>query len=82
MEGEGEGAGNRGGGHGQQVGLEALGKQAVALAHPKAVLFIDHHQPQAVELDRIFQEGVGSHQELQLTVHQIPKQLAPPLGRR
>ena len=82
MERKGEGTGNRGGGHGQQVGLEALGKQAVALTHPKAVLFIDHHQPQAIELDRIFQEGVGADQKLQLTVHQILKQLAPPLGRR
>ena len=81
MEGEGKGAGNRGGSHGQQMGLEALGKQPVALTHPKAVLFIDHNQPQAVELDRIFQEGVGSNEELHLTVHQIPKQLAPPLGR-
>ena len=78
---EGQGAGDRGGGHGEQVGLEPLGQQAVALAHAKAVLLIHHHQAQPGELHRILEQGMGTHQDLELTVDQILQQFPPPSGR-
>ena len=45
MQGEGQGAGNRRGRHGEQMGLQALVQQAIALMHPEPVLLIYHHQP-------------------------------------
>ena len=69
-----------GGRHRQQVGLEPLGQQAIALAHAKAMLFIHHYQPQAVELHRVFQQGMGTHQQLQLAIGQVLQQGPAPGG--
>ena len=72
---QGEGARDRRGGHRQQMGLQALGQQPVALAHSEAVLFIDHHQTEAIELHRVLQKGMGAHQQLQLAIDQVLQQL-------
>ena len=81
MEGEGQGAGNGGSRHRQQMGLETLGEQAVALTHAETVLFIHHHQAQPIELDRVLQQGMGAHKQLELAVGEILQQ-APALASR
>ena len=66
--------------HRQQMGLQALSQQAIALAHPESVLFINHNQPKPIKLHWVLQQGVGAHQQLQLTVDQILQQLPPSRG--
>ena len=63
------------------MGLQALVEQAIPLMHTETVLFIHHHQPQAVENDRILEQGMGAHQHLQRTVGQVIQQL-PTAGPR
>ncbi|MNX27770.1 hypothetical protein D3C86_578630 [compost metagenome] len=65
-----QGARNRGGRHGQQVdaaeGGIALGLQPLALVDAKPVLFVDDGQGQAVELDRVLEQGVSADGDLGL----------------
>ena len=44
------------------------------------MLFINHNQPKPIELHWVLQQGVGAHQQLQLTVDQILQQLPPSRG--
>ena len=54
--------------HGEQMRLQALVEQAISLMHTETVLFIHHHQPQAVEHNRILEQSMGAHQHLQGTI--------------
>ena len=76
-----QGSGNGRGRHREEMGLETLRQKTVALAHTKAVLLIHHHQAQAVKLHRIFQQGMGTHQHLELAVDQVLQQLTSPRSR-
>ena len=59
-----QGAGNGRGGHDQQVGVGAFGAQGGALGNTKAVLLVDDHQLQVLELHGVFDEGVGADDQL------------------
>ena len=52
------------------MGLEPLGQQAVALTDTEAVLLVHHHEAESRELDRVLQQGMGTHQQLQLAMAQ------------
>ena len=41
------------------------------------MLFINDNQTKPIELNWVLQQGVGTHQQLQLTVDKILQQLAP-----
>ena len=77
MEGQGQGSGDRGSGHREQVGLQTLVEQSVPLVDAEAVLLIHHHQSQAGKHHRILQQGMGPHQNLEGAVGQVIQQLAP-----
>ena len=75
VDGEGEGARNRGGGHDQQVG-RAFAAQGVALEHAEAVLLVDHGETEVVEGDTFFDQGVGADDEVKLAVLHLFADLA------
>ncbi|MNX65118.1 hypothetical protein D3C86_961620 [compost metagenome] len=56
-----QGAGDRGGRHGQDLGVQAFGAQQGALPHAEAVLLVDHDEAQALELDAFLDQGVSTH---------------------
>jgi hypothetical protein len=53
------------------VGLEPLGKQPITLPDPKTMLFVYHDKAETLELDRILKQGMGAHQQLQLSIGKI-----------
>ena len=44
--------------------LQTFAQQTVALTNTKAVLLIDHHETQPLKANGVFQQRVGSHQNL------------------
>ena len=59
VEGHGQRAGNRRGGHHEDVRrLLVLRPEPGALLHAEAVLLVDHHEPQVGELHAVFDQGV------------------------
>ena len=57
-------AGDRGGAHDQQVRVRSFFRQCAALAHPKAVLFVNDGQPQPGKLHPFAHQGVGAHHKV------------------
>jgi hypothetical protein len=51
------------------------------LAQPEAVLLVHHHQAQVLELHVLLDEGVGTHQDVQLPRGSGPQYLPPSRGR-
>ena len=62
--GEVQGARDGGGGERQYVHLGAQGLQPFLLAHAKAVLLVDDHQAQVLELHRLLQQGMGADDDV------------------
>ena len=67
IDGQGQGAGDRGGGQHQHMRMAALADQAGALHHPKAVLLIDHCNAQLVKIDRLLDQGMRAHHQVNLS---------------
>ena len=70
--GQGERARDGRGAHHQQVGPVPLLLEQPALAHPEAVLLVDHHQRQVLERDALLQERLGPDHQLDLATPQGP----------
>ena len=71
VQGHGQRAGNRRGGHHQHVRRDScLRPEFRALLHAEAVLLVDDGQRQVFELYRVFNQGVRTHDDLQRTVEQ------------
>ena len=67
VEGHGQRAGNRRGGHHEDVRrLLVFGPEPGALLHAEAVLLVDHHEPQVGELHPVFDQGVRADQDVHL----------------
>ena len=62
--------------------LRGLGVERRALAHAEAMLLVHHHDRELAELDRLLDQGMGAHHQLQLAAGQAPEQLAAPSRRR
>ena len=78
VDGELQGARDRGGRHGDQVDGLALGLQPLALGHAEPVLFVDDRQLQVLEADVVLEEGMGADRDL----HGAGRQGAQLLGPR
>ena len=61
-----QGAGDGCGGQGEQIDLSTQGLQFFFLVDPEAVLFIDNHQPQVLEVDIALQQLVGADDDVSL----------------
>ena len=71
VEGHGKGAGDGCGGHHQHVRQHiGLFPEPGPLSHPKAVLFIDHYQPEPLELNNIFDHSMGANEDMYCSVEQ------------
>ena len=68
---EGQGPGDRGGGHDQGVGMLPLGGQGRPLSNTEAVLLVCDHQPQVAVGDAFGDEGVGADGEVDFPRHQL-----------
>ncbi len=72
VQGHGQGPGDRCGCHDQHMGgNRILAPQPGPLLHSEAVLFIDHHQAQVVKPDCIFDQCMGTDQNIQTTILQL-----------
>ena len=60
VERQGQGAGDRGRRHDQHVRVLALPAERRALEHAEPVLLVDDGEPEALELHRVLDEGVGA----------------------
>ena len=65
------------GGHHQHIGGRPLGPQFHALRHAKAVLFIDHRQPQVLKLHILLEHRMGADQNLHRAGGQARQLLRP-----
>ena len=67
--------------HNEQIGTGALRAQSVALAHTKAVLFIDDHERQVLKVHVFGKNSMGAKEDIELAGLQL---LMDPLalGRR
>ena len=54
--------------HQKHVRHHALVRKSSALLHSKAVLLIDDNKPQIRQLDRLLEQGMGSHQNTDLSL--------------
>ena len=63
-----QGARDGGGRHHQQVGVVSFVFEFLALFDPKAMLFVDDGDAQAVILHRFGNQGVGAHNQIDLAV--------------
>src|SRR3954452_3116979 len=64
VEGHGEGAGDRGGGHDEDVGGDALLDEAEALEDAKAVLLVNDGEAELVKADVLFEDGMGADHDV------------------
>ena len=71
-----QGAGDRRGGQGQQVGPAAQCFQLLLVANPEALFFVDDYQPQVVELHVVLQQPVGADNDVQLALGEVGEDLA------
>ena len=72
---------NRRGRHNEQVGTRALGAQGIALAHTKAVLFVDDDKRQMLKRYVVRKDRVGSKEDVERARFQLRMDLLA-LGRR
>ena len=63
VQGHGEGAGDGGGGHHEDIGRRALADKFQALADPEPVLLVDDDETQVSKGDLFLKKGVGSDDE-------------------
>ena len=69
VEGEGEGAGNRSGGHDEHVGRgPALAAKGCPLHDPEAVLLVDDGESEIRNLHGLLDEGVGAYNDVEVAV--------------
>ena len=66
-----QGARDWGGGQGQHIDFAAQCFQCLLLAHAKAVLFVDDHQAEILELDVALQQLVGADHDVDLALGQF-----------
>ena len=82
INGHGQGAGDRGGSHHQDVGVQGFLTQLPSLEHAEFVLLIHHHDSQLGELHVLFQQRVRPHDELHVTRGDARQRGGPLLRRR
>ncbi len=79
-----QGAGDRGGGHDELMGMHPLPlpflAQGEALMHPESVLFIDDDQRQTLEHHLLLKDGVGAHHHLDAAIGDGGQRLFPRLA--
>ena len=76
----GQGAGDRGGRHHQNVGRRGvLVPEAGALFYAEPVLLVDDDKAQVGEVDRIFEQGMGADEQVDLAGEQPLENGGPPL---
>jgi hypothetical protein len=78
--GEHHGPWDRGRGHQQHVGIDALGAELHPLIHAEAVLFVDHHQAEIGKANLRLKQGVGADHDLGFGGRDRLKQALPPRG--
>ena len=64
IEGHGEGAGDGGRGHHEDIGGDALARKAEALEDAETVLLVDDGEAEALELDVLFEDRVGADHDV------------------
>jgi hypothetical protein len=77
VEGERQRAGDGRGAHHQHVGARAHLRQRQPLPHAEAVLLVDHHQPQPVELHALLDQRVRAHRDPRPAAGDAVPRLAP-----
>ena len=83
MQRHGQGARDGRGRHDQHVGGGIPFGQRQALAHPEALLLVDHHQAERLELHAFLDQGVGAHHHPGLAAsHPRARFVSPPPRRR
>ena len=73
---KGQGAGNGGGRHDEQMGIPCLVGQHSALTHAKTVLLVDDEQTGPGQVDPRFQQGMGATNDLDASAAQGVQRLA------
>ena len=77
IDGPGERARDRRGGHDEDVRRLPLPEEACAVRHPEAVLFVHHHEGETPETDRRFDQGVRADEHVDRPRLQRREELPP-----